>query len=150
MRHDPCHLRYRKLRYNTENLDGRQLRVMLALFVAALMAVPVANASTPGVLSISRLYGGTSVKQVSGPVNLIFWRGDCGRCLTELRDLRELSRASGRTPFFAVGLDDPASLKRGAEKAGLAGDLLWRSQADPRATLASYGGLPARLPLRCP
>ncbi len=138
----------KKLRYNVEAIDRSVVRlVIVPLTVAALAIVSPAIAAVKSPLFITKLEGPSRAQAVTGPVTLIFWRGDCGPCLTELRDLRDLARASGETPILAVGLDTSDNLKRGAEKAGLNTRLLWRSNVDPQTTLASYGGLPARLPL---
>lgn len=81
----------------------------------------------------------------------LFWRTDCGPCLVELSDLRELRRAAAPLRVTPVVLDitpgAPGPIAPMLAKVGLTPADTLRVEGDPAALLTTYGGLPPRLPL---
>ena len=82
---------------------------------------------------------------------VLFWRADCGPCLTELSDLASLKAAAAPMRVRPMVLDEAPGrvgpVARVLSRAGLQPRDTLRADGDAAAVLTTYGGAPPRLPL---
>ena len=82
---------------------------------------------------------------------VLFWRADCGPCLSELSDLAALKAAASPMLVRPAVLEEaPGRVGPVAQmlaRAGLQPSDTLRADGDAAAVLTTYGGAPPRLPL---
>ncbi|MDB5417151.1 MAG: thioredoxin-family protein [Phenylobacterium sp.] len=125
----------------------RVATVLIVGTMAALCALGVASAAPR--LALHDLAGRSrSLGELAGhSAILVVWRGDCGPCLIELLNIRDLEAAAGPAPLVMLALDEPGKIRLALQRYKARPRRIWVADAPAREVLVALNGEPPRLPL---
>ena len=118
------------------------------LTAAALMGAATAAFATPDIQARDLEGRQRTLAQLAGrPSVLILFRSDCGPCLLELRNIKEIKAAAGGAHLVLLAVEDMDGARRFLLRSQLPYSDLWAAGATPSEVLVKLNGAPPRLPL---